>query len=210
MPGARPRRRPWRRRRRGSWRSTRASSRCSGGSSRRAPSSRRPASLSATRGSPLPLDEPRQYRLEADVGESAMGRVRLGETVPVMVDAVGQPLNARVAEVIPAADPASRSVTVKLDLPAVPGLRSGAFGRARFPAGERKALLVPARALVERGQLTGVYVVDERSVARLRLVTAGQRRGERVEILSGLNPGERVVTEGVERVTDGGRVETTS
>ena len=158
----------------------------------------------------LTLDDPRHYRLEAEVGESAMGRVRLGQTVPVMVDAVGRPLDARVAEVIPAADPASRSVTVKLDLPAVPGLRSGAFGRARFPAGERKALLVPARALVERGQLTGVYVVDERSVARLRLVTAGQRRGDRVEILSGLNPGERVVTEGVERVTDGGRVETTS
>jgi multidrug efflux pump subunit AcrA (membrane-fusion protein) len=65
-------------------------------------------------------------------------------------------------------------------------------------------------ALAERGQLTGVYVVDDRSVARPRLVTAGQRRAEQVEILSGLAPGEQVVTEGVERVTDGGRVETAS
>jgi len=158
----------------------------------------------------LVLDDPRHYRLEAEVGESAMGRVRLGQTVPVMVDAVGRPLDGRVAEVIPAADPASRSVTVKLDLPAVPGMRSGLFGRARFPAGERQALLVPARALVERGQLTGVYVVDDASVARLRLITAGQRHGDRVEILSGLNPGERVVIEGAERVTDGGRVEAPS
>lgn len=155
----------------------------------------------------LTLDDPRHYRLEAVVGESAIGRVRLGQTAPVVLDAVGRTLEGRVAEMIPTSDPASRSMTVKLDLPAVPGLRSGMFGRARFPAGERSALLVPAGALVERGQITGVYVVDARNVARLRLVTVGQRRGDRVEILSGLNPGERVVTGGADRVTDGGLVE---
>lgn len=158
----------------------------------------------------LVLDDPARYRLEAEVGESAMGRVRLGLTAPVVVDALGRTLEGRVAEMIPSADPASRSVTVKLDLPAAPGLRSGIFGRVRFPGGERKALLVPAGAVVERGQLTAVYVVDAESVARLRLVTAGQRQGDRIEILSGLEPGERIVTEGAERVTDGGRVETGS
>jgi membrane fusion protein, multidrug efflux system len=158
----------------------------------------------------LTLDDPRHYRLEAEVGESAIGRVHPGQSAPVVVDAIGRTLEGRVAEMIPTADPASRSMTVKLDLPPVAGLRSGMFGRARFVAGERNALLVPAGALVERGQLTGVYVVDAQSVARLRLVTAGQRRGDRVEILSGLNPGEGVVIEGVDRVTDGGRVETPS
>lgn len=158
----------------------------------------------------LTLDDPRHYRLEAEVGESAIGHVRLGQSAPVVVDAIGRTLEGRVAEMIPTADPASRSMTVKLDLPPVAGLRSGMFGRARFTAGERKALLVPAGALLERGQLTGVYVVDGQSVARLRLVTTGQRRGDRVEILSGLNPGEGVVIEGIDRVTDGGRVETPS
>jgi membrane fusion protein, multidrug efflux system len=157
----------------------------------------------------LVLDDPRHYRLETQVGESAMSHVRLGQPAPVAVDALGRTLEGRVAEMIPAADPASRSVTVKLDLPAQPGLRSGMFGRARFPAGERKAVLVPAPALVDRGQLTGVYVVDAQNVARLRLVTTAERGGARVEILSGLNAGERVVTEGVERVTDGGRLEIT-
>jgi len=155
----------------------------------------------------LVLDDPRHYRLETQVGESAVGRVRLGQTAPVVLDAVAPTLEGRVAEMIPAADPASRSVTVKLDLPARPGLRSGMFGRARFPAGERKALLVPATALVDRGQLTGVYVVDDQNVARFRLVTAAERGGARVEILSGLNAGEHVVIEGTERVADGGRVE---
>jgi RND family efflux transporter MFP subunit len=154
----------------------------------------------------LVLDDPRVYRLEALVGESAVGRVGLGQRVPVVLDAIGRTLEGRVAEIIPAADPASRTVTVKLDLPAAPGLRSGLFGRARFPAGERQALLVPIAALVERGQLTAVYVVDDERVARLRLVTSGARRADRVEILSGLEAGEHVVVEGASRLTDGARV----
>ena len=136
-----------------------------------------------------------------------MGWVRLGQSVPVTLDSIGRALDGRVVEIVPAADPGSRSVTVKLELPALPGLRSGLFGRAGFRGAERLALLVPAAALVERGQLAGVYVVDGQSVARLRLVTAGPRRGDRVEILSGLRAGERIVTQGAERVVDGARVE---
>ena len=154
----------------------------------------------------LVLDDPRAYRLEAEVGESAVGRVRVGQTVPVTLDSLGRTLEGRVAEIIPAADPTSRTVTVKLDLPADPGLRSGLFGRARFPVGERQALMVPVSALVERGQLTGVYVVDAQGVARLRLITTGERRAERVVILSGLGAGERIVTDGAGRVSDGARV----
>jgi len=155
----------------------------------------------------LILDDPLRYRLEVEVGESAMGWVRLGQSVPVTLDSIGRALDGRVVEIVPAADPGSRSVTVKLELPALPGLRSGLFGRAGFRGAERLALLVPAAALVERGQLAGVYVVDGQSVARLRLVTAGPRRGDRVEILSGLRAGERIVTQGAERVVDGARVE---
>jgi multidrug efflux system membrane fusion protein len=155
----------------------------------------------------LVLDDPHRYRLEVEVGESAMGWVRLGQSVPVMLDSIGRAVDGRVAEIVPAADPGSRSVTVKLDMPPQPGLRSGLFGRASFPAAERLALLVPTTALVERGQLTGMYVVDGQNVGRLRLVTAGPRRGDRVEILSGLSPGEHIVTQGAERVADGSRVE---
>jgi multidrug resistance efflux pump len=154
----------------------------------------------------LVLDDPRAYRFEAELGESAVGRVRAGQTVPVVIDALARTFPGRVVEIVPAADPATRTVTVKLDLGAAPGLRSGLFGRARFPGDERPALLVPASGLLARGQLLGAYVVDERGVARLRLVTAGERRGDRVEVLSGLAAGERIVVDGVERVGDGVRV----
>jgi multidrug efflux system membrane fusion protein len=160
----------------------------------------------AVPGQPLLVLEETAYRLETEVGESAVGRVRLGQTAPVILDSLGRTLEGRVAEIIPAADPASRTVTVKLDLPSDPGLRSGLFGRALFPAGERQVLLVPASALVERGQLTGMYVVDGQGIARFRLVTAGARHAEQVEILSGLEAGERIVVEGVPRVSDGSRV----
>jgi len=155
----------------------------------------------------LILDDPRLYRLEAEVGESGMSSIKLGQRVPVTLDSIGQAMDGKVVEIVPASDPASRSVTVKLELPPLPSLRSGLFGRASFAAGERMALLAPAGALMERGQLTGVYVVDGQSVARFRLVTAGARRGDRVEILSGLSPGERLVVAGAERVADGRRVE---
>jgi multidrug efflux system membrane fusion protein len=155
----------------------------------------------------LVLDDPRHYRLEAEVGESAVGAIRLGQRVPVALDSIGQALEGSVVEIVPASDPASRSVTVKIELSSLPSLRSGLFGRASFATGERMALLAPAGALVDRGQLTGVYVVDDQSVARFRLVTAGARRGDRIEILSGLSPGERLAATGIERVTDGGRVE---
>ncbi len=160
----------------------------------------------ASPGTALLTIEQERYRLEAAVGESAVRWVRLGDRAPVSLDSLGRTLDGRVSEVTPAADPASRTVTVKLDLAADPGLRSGLFGRARFPAGERQAILLPASALLVRGQLTQVYVVDERNIARLRLVTTGRRYGDRVEILSGLGSGERVMSEGAERVSDGSPV----
>jgi multidrug resistance efflux pump len=156
----------------------------------------------------LVLDDFRAYRLEAEVGESTIGRVRMGQRVPVTLDALGRTLLGRVAEIIPAADPASRTVTVKLELPADADLRSGLFGRAHFLMGERQALTVPLAALVERGQLTGVYVVDPQDVARFRLVTAGERRAGRAEILSGLAAGERIAGDGTDRLSDGVRVAT--
>ena len=154
----------------------------------------------------LVLDDPRAYRLEAEVAESAVGRVRVGQRVPVVLDSLQRTLEGRVAEIIPAADTTSRTVTVKLDLPVEPGLRTGLFGRARFAVGERRALLVPVVALVERGQLTGVYVVDAQGVARLRLITIGMRQADRAEVLSGLEAGEAIVVDGVAGLSDGARV----
>ena len=84
-------------------------------------------------------------------------------------------IDGRVVE-IARVDPASHSFLVKIDLPASAALRSGLFGRARFPGPTRRALTVPTAALIRRGQLTFVYVVDGEKRARLRPISTGRVR----------------------------------
>jgi len=145
------------------------------------------------------------YRLEAAVEENRIKAVKPGMAVEVLIDALGTSVQGRVEEIVPALDPGSRSFTVKIGLSG--GLlRSGMFGRARFPMGERKALLVPASAIVRQGQVEQVFVV-ENGVAKSRLVTTGAARGERVEALSGLRAGESVVAPVPANLADGSRVE---
>ncbi len=149
----------------------------------------------ASPGMPLfTVEDTRRYRLEAAVNESDMRLVRVGEAVPVLLDsAPGAELKGKVEEIVPAADPSSRSTLVKIELPADARVRSGLFGRARFSRGSRAALLIPRTTVVERGQLRGVFVVDAKQIAQLRYVTLGQPSGEKVEVLSGLQDGEKLI-----------------
>jgi RND family efflux transporter MFP subunit len=149
----------------------------------------------ASPGMPLfTLEDARRYRLEATVDESDIRLVRAGESVPVLLDSLGSAeLPGRVAQIVPAADPASRTFLVKVELPADARLRSGLFGRARFSRGKRTALLIPEAAIVERGQLRGVYVIGANRIAQLRYVTLGHASGQQVELLSGLQDGEKIV-----------------
>ncbi len=161
----------------------------------------------ATPGAPLlTIEKDGNFRLEVSVDESRLPSVRMGQAVEVTLEALARKLNARVSEIVPVVDAASRSYVVKLDLPAIPQLRSGMFGRAYFALGSRKVLVAPAAAFVERGQLQSVFVVED-GAARTRLVTAGRRSKESVEILSGLNAGEKIITPVPAGLQDGARLE---
>jgi len=159
----------------------------------------------AAPGAPLlEMEDARQYRLEAVVDEVLVQRIKQGDKVPVVLDAVGAgPLDGVVAELVPSAEPSSRTFLVKIDLPPAPGIKSGMFGRASFSSGQTDTVAVPAAAVFVRGQLVGVYVVGEGGVAGLRLIATGKRRGDKLEVLGGLDPGERIVVDGIGRVTDG-------
>ena len=160
----------------------------------------------ATPGVPLlTIEQDGLYRLEASVDESKLATVRVGQAVEVVLEA-DRKLNARVSEIVPSVDAASRTYIVKLDLPATPQLRTGMFGRAIFPLGMQKVVAVPLAALMERGQLQSVFVVED-GVAHTRLVTTGRRTSGAVEVLSGLNAGEKVVLPVPAGLQDGSRVE---
>ena len=95
---------------------------------------------------------------------------------------------------------------VKVDLPKGEGLRTGMFGRFPLEKGVTQTILVPVTTLVERGELSSVYVVGVDRIARLRWVKVGRRFNKQVEILSGLNESERVLTDG-SRGVDGATVQ---
>ena len=149
----------------------------------------------ASPGMPLfTVEDVSRYRLEASLNESDVRYVRLGEAALVVIDSLqDQPFRGKIAEIVPAADSASRSFLLKVELPADARLRSGLFGRAEFSRGQRQALLIPGSAVVRRGQLQGVFVLDSTRVASLHYITLGKPSGSEVEVLTGLQAGEPVV-----------------
>jgi multidrug efflux pump subunit AcrA (membrane-fusion protein) len=159
----------------------------------------------AAAGTPLMrVEDTRGFRLDVRVDESRIGQVAVGAMVSVSVDSGtgGTPttLGGTVAEVGRAVDADARAFLVKITLPDPTGLRSGTFGRAHFSGHARRGLTVPTDALVHRGQLTTVLVV-EKEIARVRLVRV---RG--TEVLAGLSEGEVVIVAAPPTVTDGSRV----
>ena len=124
----------------------------------------------------------------------------------VTLDSVDRSIEAQVAEIVPTVDAASRAYIVKIDLPVLPAIRSGVFGRASFQLGSRPLLAIPADAVTERGQLQSVLVAADR-IARTRLITTGQKVGNRIEVLSGLGAGEKVIFPVPTGLSDGARVE---
>jgi RND family efflux transporter MFP subunit len=153
------------------------------------------------------LEDTQSFRLEVTVDESDIRLVHVGQVVPVTIDALGDiQLPGKIVQIVPAADTASHSFLVKVELPAETRLRSGFFGRARFPRGEGAALLIPRTSLVERGQLQGVYLLDANQIAGLRYVTLGRSTGDQVEVLSGLEAGEKLVAAPGDRELGGKRI----
>lgn len=165
----------------------------------------------ASPGQPLlQMEDPRQLRLEATVAEGDLKSISLGDKIPILIDALGAaPLQGVVSQILPAGDPQTHTFMVKVDLPVTPGLKSGMFGRLQLEKGMTQTILVPFSAVVERGELTSLFVVGGDRIGRLRWVKLGRRFDKQVEILSGVNVGERVLMEGRLGI-DGASVETVS
>jgi multidrug efflux system membrane fusion protein len=152
-------------------------------------------------GMPLLLIEAPQYQVETSLDESLWGKVKPGMALRIEAPSAGFSGTAKVAEVVPSIDRMTRSFTVKLESPST--LTSGQFVKVYVPLGEKQALLVPANAVVERGELRFVYVVGPDGVVELRAVRGGKRQDNMLEVVSGLSAGERIITSGLERAVEG-------
>jgi RND family efflux transporter MFP subunit len=155
----------------------------------------------------LTIEDQGNYMLELAVPESISPAVKPGTTVRVSLDSPEISFDTKISEVVPSADPASRTFIAKIALN-LKGLRSGMFGRGAISLGNSvNSLMVPKKAVVERGALTFVWVVEKDGITRMRLVKPGRTAADRVEILSGLSNGERLVVNGLEKIHEGSRVE---
>lgn len=154
------------------------------------------------------VEDTNTFQLETTVDERGIAAVRLGENIPVTLDALGEKaMSGKVMQVLPAADAASRTFVVKIQLPKEAVVRSGLFGRARFPLGEREALAVPQSSLVRRAAMEAVYVVGSDQVASLRYITLGDQSAQHAEVLSGLESGERIIATPGPRELNGKKIE---
>ena len=145
----------------------------------------------------LTLYDPAALRITAAVPQAAA--LRLGGTPGAALQAELPGVTAtRITpvrwQVLPAMDPATHTVQVRLDLPPGTAAAPGMFGRVWLPgrSGDTPRLSVPARAVVRRAELTGVYVLGDDGRPLLRQVRLGPVSGDQVEVLSGLRAGERV------------------
>lgn len=146
----------------------------------------------------LTLHDPSRWRFAVALRARELGELAIGDTLTVMLDETGETLTGKVAEITPALDAASRSATVKLDLPHRPTLRAGLFGRIRYGTGAQPVLALPATAVRRAGTLAFVRVVvrvGDGETAETRYVRTGAPLADgRVTILSGVQPGDVVLT----------------
>jgi RND family efflux transporter MFP subunit len=153
-----------------------------------------PGDLAAPGKPLLTFYEPENLELHASVPESLATRLALGQSLLVRVDAGNYTTHAAIREIVPQADPTSRSVLVKLTLPKVGStqLLPGMYGRVSIPVGQSERIWIPSHAVRNLGQLDLVEVVDADNRLTRRFVRLGREDRARVEVLSGLKPGERI------------------
>jgi RND family efflux transporter MFP subunit len=160
----------------------------------------------AAPGTPLVrLESAGDLRVDVRLDESRVGRIVQGQRVSVVVEDAAngeRTVEGTVTEIARAVDADSRAFLVKIALDEAAGLRTGMFARVRLAGPARKALSVPASAIVRRGQMATVFAI-EKDTARLRLVQTGRAAGDQVEVLAGLEEGEAVVAAPPAGLVDG-------
>ncbi len=156
----------------------------------------------------LQVDGAGALELETTVPESLIASMHRGMKIVVTIDSPNeQRFDGMVTEIDPAADQSSHSFLVKIAVPNSPLLRLGIFADAEIPNGMKQSILAPRSAIVMRGSLACAYTIDANGIAQLRYLTLGNAAGDRVEVLSGLNGGEKLVDDPADRNLAGKRIE---
>ncbi len=156
----------------------------------------------AMQGQPIiTIEKPGEMELVANVDESFLGKIKEGENTTLEI--AGKTYKRQITKVVRHIDPMTRTFKVKID---ISGLTGGQFAKINIPVEKKNAIVVPIIAITKKGELTGIYAVDENNIISYRLVRVGKKFGENVEILSGIDDGDKIITIGADKAVDGGRI----
>ena len=163
-------------------------------------------SLEKTGGHSLPRGQ-----VDVILPEAYIRNVHMDQKVHVGIPAVSEKtFEGTVETIVPQADVKSRTFLLKVTLPEHASLKPGLFARVAVPVGVEQLLLVPFSAVVSQGQLRGVYLLNEKNIARFRLIRTGRTFGDQIEIVTGIDAGARFLVSPPPQTVDGARIETVS
>ncbi|WP_324720832.1 efflux RND transporter periplasmic adaptor subunit [Salinimicrobium sp. HB62] len=159
----------------------------------------------------LAIEAPGNFEVTARVPESSISEIETGTKVDVIVRSVDQNVSGTVAEVSTSASNTGGQYLVKVALEDTKAdLKSGMYATVRFPVEKQEstaeAVMIPTEATVTRGDLKGVYTVSQQNTAMLRWLRLGRTYGDRVEVLSGLNPDEAYIVSADGKLFNGAKV----
>jgi RND family efflux transporter MFP subunit len=140
----------------------------------------------------LTVENPENIVMRTFIREDHLENIKVGDPVRITVDAARLQTDGIVTQVVTAGDPATHSYMVKAALKDSRGARTGMFARAEFSIGRKWGITVPREAIVMRADLPGTYVVDDQGRAHFRMLRTGRELDGDMEILAGLNGGERI------------------
>ncbi len=166
----------------------------------------------ASPGTPfLTLEGGRGYQVKLILPEVYIGTIHTGQALPVSIPSLARlKLNGTIETISTGADQLTRSFYVKVVLPEDPSLRSGMFARVAIPVSQTGMITLPRTAVIERGQLSGFYWIDQENIAHFRLLRTGRTLDDRVEVVSGLKAGDRYIVDPKPDIADGVTVEAAS
>lgn len=158
----------------------------------------------------LNLEVPGNFEVRASVPESEIASVEQGKEVDVLVKSSGKSLKGIVSEISTSAINSGGQYTMKIALVETDGeIYSGMYASVQYPTtvrANREVILIPLTAIVNRGDLHGIYTPSEQNTAILRWIRLGRTVGDEVEVLSGLSAGESYITSAQGKLYNGARL----
>ncbi len=158
----------------------------------------------AAPGMPIFIIGEKKLQFVANLDESLLDKVKVGDQLEIELG--DKKITGKVIEKNSNIDPMNRTFKIKLDIPYSETITSGMYGKVLVPIATTKKIVIPKTAVFKWGQLTAVYTVDKDNTIHLTYVKLGEDYGDMVEVLSGLKPGDRIISSQTEKACDGCRL----